>query len=34
VLARSFNRMLANLGTALRELEKREHDAGQEGQGE
>jgi HAMP domain-containing protein len=26
VLARSFNRMLANLGTALRELEKRERE--------
>jgi nitrogen fixation/metabolism regulation signal transduction histidine kinase len=26
VLARSFNRMLANLSTALRELEKRERE--------
>lgn len=31
VLARSFNRMLANLGTALRELEKREGASGESG---
>jgi nitrogen fixation/metabolism regulation signal transduction histidine kinase len=33
VLARSFNRMLANLGTALRELEKREGASEEPGEG-
>jgi HAMP domain-containing protein len=33
VLARSFNRMLANLGTALQELEKRERESPREGPG-
>jgi HAMP domain-containing protein len=33
VLARSFNRMLANLGTALRELEKREGSIEESGEG-